>query len=77
MREKERERKREIYMTCVFAYVHAWVHVCVCVCVFVFPCRRAVVTYKLAVCSGVTVVIETPGFINEYEHMPEYVFIYI
>ena len=42
-----------------------------------FQCRNAVVNYKQVVCNGVIVVIETPGFINEFEHTPEYFFICI
>ena len=54
--ERERERERE-----------RPVHACVCESV----CGLLNIISELVVCIFFIVVIETPRFINEFEHMPE------
>ena len=44
---------------------------CVRACVRACVCGLLKVISELVVCTIFIVVIETPGFINEFEHMPE------
>ena len=63
-REREKERERERCKT-----TSACVHACVCV------CGLLKVISELVVCIVCIVVIEKPRFINEFENMPEDIFI--